>query len=103
MRIMATEAYLDQAGKSIIAASDFKDIERFCLDALAQQPDGWLPVPLNEWHEDVGNVLWWFFPVSEPPYCGTPFDDEWPTINGESYHTHFTRISIPKPPAGEEG
>lgn len=35
-RIMATEAYLDQDGKSIIAASDFKDIEQFLLQALAE-------------------------------------------------------------------
>jgi len=34
-RIMATEAYLDQDGKSIIAASDFKDIEQYLLEALA--------------------------------------------------------------------
>lgn len=35
-RIMATEAYLDQDGKSIVAASDFKDIEQFILQALAE-------------------------------------------------------------------
>lgn len=33
-RIMATEAYLDQDGKSIIAASDFKDIEQYLLEAI---------------------------------------------------------------------
>ena len=38
-RIMATEAYLDQDGKSIIAASDFKDIELFLLDALNNLPE----------------------------------------------------------------
>lgn len=30
--------------------------------------------PLDEWHEDMGPVLWWSFPVDEPPYCGTPND-----------------------------
>jgi hypothetical protein len=35
-RIMATEAYLDQDGRSIIAASDFKDIEQLLLQALAE-------------------------------------------------------------------
>lgn len=33
-RIMATEAYLSQDGRSIIAASDFKDIEQFLIEAL---------------------------------------------------------------------
>ena len=30
--------------------------------------------PLSEWHEDIGPVLWWRFPVVEPPYVGTPLD-----------------------------
>ena len=29
--------------------------------------DIWRPRPLEEWHEDYGNVLWWILPVSEPP------------------------------------
>jgi hypothetical protein len=29
---------------------------------------------LDEWHEDCGDVLWWKFPVNEPPYVGTPLD-----------------------------
>ncbi len=33
--------------------------------------DSQTPRPLDEWHEDDGNALWWFFPVEEPPYCGT--------------------------------
>ena len=32
------------------------------------------PRPLSEWHEDIGDVLWWSFPIQEPPYIGTPFD-----------------------------
>lgn len=44
----------------------------------------------EEWHEDDGNVLWWKFPIEEPPYCGTPLDANWP-----GYHTHYTTIPIP--------
>ena len=32
------------------------------------------PRPLEEWHEGLGDVLWWKFPVNEPPYVGTPND-----------------------------
>ncbi|MBF5091956.1 hypothetical protein F1640_18550 [Novosphingobium sp. NBM11] len=32
------------------------------------------PRPLHEWHEDYGNVLWWLWPIDEPPYVGTPLD-----------------------------
>lgn len=47
-------------------------------------------IPLSEWHEEDGNVLWWKFPVDEPPYVGTPLDNNWP-----GYHTHFTFLQIP--------
>jgi hypothetical protein len=52
--------------------------------------------PLEEWHEDIGNVLWWKFPINEPPYAGTPLDDEWP-----GYHTHWTPIVCPLAPGDE--
>ena len=44
----------------------------------------------EHWNEDIGNVLWWNFPVEEPPYCGTPLDERFP-----EYKTHFTTIDMP--------
>lgn len=44
----------------------------------------------EKWHEDIGPVLWWNFPVEEPPYCGTPLDEHFP-----KYKTHFTTIDMP--------
>lgn len=38
---------------------------------------------LAAWHEDHGDVLWWMLPVCEPPYCGTPLDDDWPFEDDE--------------------
>ena len=52
--------------------------------------------PLEEWHEDYGNVLWWKFPIEETPFVGSPLDEKWP-----GYHTHWTFIPIPQPPKGE--
>lgn len=49
--------------------------------------------PLSEWHEDMGNVLWWAFPVNEPPWCGQPTDSDW-----LGYHTHWTPLLIPHSP-----
>lgn len=49
--------------------------------------------PLDDWHEEIGNCLWWVFPVQEPPYVGTPHDSDWP-----EYHTHWTPIPLPKDP-----
>lgn len=70
--------------------------------------------PLSEWHEDMGAVLWWRFPIEEPPYVGSPLDrgqsvrlrlldrkgdqlaatdacvEGWP-----GYHTHWTPIIHP--------
>lgn len=42
---------------------------------------------LAEWCEDDGPVLWWAFPIQEPPYSGSPLDTDWP-----GYHTHWTPI-----------
>lgn len=53
---------------------------------------------VDEWHEDFGDVLWWTFPVNEPPYCGSPMDMDWP-----DYHTHWTPIVTPLAPAHKEG
>ncbi len=55
--------------------------------------DAKTPRPISEWHEDIGAVLWWRFPVEEPPYAGSPLDSDWP-----GYHTHFTQIIAPDLP-----
>ena len=53
--------------------------------------------PLDDWHEDRGPVLWWVFPIEEPPYCGTPLDTDWP-----GWHTHWTPLQVPQYPADED-
>ena len=52
--------------------------------------------PLEEWWEAYGDVLWWKFPIEEPPYVGSPLDENWP-----GYHTHWTPIPLSEPPKGE--
>jgi hypothetical protein len=47
--------------------------------------------PLDEWHEEYGDVLWWKLPVCEPPYVGCPDDDGWP----DEYYTHWTPVVCP--------
>ena len=44
----------------------------------------------EHWNEDIGDVLWWNFPVEEPPYCGTPLDECFP-----KHKTHFTTVDMP--------
>lgn len=53
-------------------------------------PAYWTLRPLDEWHEEDGNVLWWIVPICEPPFAGTPLDSDW---TGE--HTHWTKILVP--------
>lgn len=45
-------------------------------------------LPLDAYHEDQGAVLWWRFPIVEPPYCGQPGDDGWT----EDYYTHWSPL-----------
>lgn len=81
------------------------------------------PRPLSTWHEDIGPVLWWRFPIDEPPYIGTPLDGglsveirtQLPHLPHEAmaeprdltrifvggwpgYHTHWTPLIIPLDP-----
>lgn len=83
------------------------------------------PRPIEEYHEDMGTVLWWKFPITEPPYVGTPndcgrevvvhFDVSMHTMVGQigedsamrlsrmvggwpGYHTHFTPLPTPQLP-----
>lgn len=49
--------------------------------------------PIDEWHEDHGAALWWRFPIVEPPYSGTPLDDDFP-----DYLTHWSPIPEVKTP-----
>jgi len=51
------------------------------------------PKSIDEWNEGFGDVLWWKFPIEEPPYVGTPLDLSWP-----DYHTYWTPITIPDQP-----
>lgn len=45
------------------------------------------PMPMDAWYHEVEPVLWWFFPVQEAPWCGSPGDSDWP-----GYHTHWTPL-----------
>lgn len=61
--------------------------------------------PLEEWHEDHGNVVWWVWDenrkewLGEPAYIGTPIDSDWP-----EYHTHWTPHPMrPTAPTSEAG
>lgn len=80
--------------------------------------------PIDEYTEDMGPVLWWTFPITEAPYCGTPNDcgqtvemrhyvmkeaspGNWvrdvKTVRSDvggwpGYHTHFTPIEVPEAP-----
>lgn len=49
------------------------------------------PKPIEEWHEDDGDVIWWKLPINEPPYIGSPLCDDF-TFD---YYTHFTRLLEP--------
>lgn len=49
--------------------------------------------PLDDWHEDYGDVVWWARLegewIGEAAWIGTPNDSDWP-----GYHTHWS----PHPP-----
>lgn len=68
------------------------DIEypTYAIEALAVGAYTVIPQeakPKSEWHEDMGPVLWWAFPISEAPWAGSPGDSDW-----SDYYTHWTPL-----------
>lgn len=54
--------------------------------------------PRSEWHDDMGDVLWWHFPIEEAPYAGSPLDSHWEEHELDGHFTHWTPIPIPSGP-----
>lgn len=74
----------------------FNDYDTFfaysmAVKKLGELEDSLEPKPIEEWHEDFGDCLFWKFPIEEPPYCGSPLDTDFI----DSYYTHFTRLIMP--------
>jgi hypothetical protein len=67
--------------------------------------------PLADWSQEDGPVLWWFYPMTEAPYIGSPLDlgrtievhdhsgllSRFWTGGWPGYHTHWT--PLPEVPA----
>jgi hypothetical protein len=60
---------------------------------------GLIARPRAEWSEEDHDVLWWHFPIEEPPHFGSPLDDDWPESDDggvyAGYYTHWTPIVVP--------
>ena len=48
-------------------------------------------IPIDQYHEDIGPVIWWKHPINEEPYIGSPLHSDWT----EDYYTHFTKLVVP--------
>jgi len=82
----------DDAGKGehdVLALVDHYQAEVIA----ARYPDA---IPRDDWDHDIGPALWWKFPVNEPPYVGSPLDEDFP-----DYVTHWTRILVPDEPGAK--
>lgn len=76
------------------AIEEFRRLQKVEQDSIETR----MPQPIKTWHEEDGAVLWWRFPIVEPPYCGTPIDDDFP-----EYVTHWTTLEVPYYPYDDEG
>lgn len=76
---------LRQSAEHVIVLLD--EMTRFALPRIAK-----------EYHEDYGPVLWWSWPVCEPPRCGTPLDSDWPFGDLENCDRVWTLLTLPREP-----
>lgn len=69
----------------------------------AAEKVGVIARPAEEYHEDYGSVLWWKFPIEEPPVVGTQDSyDRYGDPIVKEYHTHWSPIPIPREPKRED-
>lgn len=58
---------------------------------IAAERDRYITVyPASEYQDEYGDVLWWNFPVCEPPHFSSPAASDWP---GDRW-THFSRLPV---------
>ena len=50
----------------------------------------------DQWHDDDRDVLWWWYPICEPPYIGSPLDTDWSEWRERHEAVYWTRIEIPE-------
>jgi hypothetical protein len=87
-----TDEELQELANGFLTSTEFHFVD-FARAVLARfgrpaiEPVVEVATPGEDYHEDLGPVLWWRFPVEEPPWCGSPNDSDWP-----GYHTHFTPL-----------
>lgn len=77
--------------KDILETLFLEEDTDWLIQQAEKQQKANTPKPIEEWHEDDGDCLWWFFPIVEAPYCGNPLDSNFP-----DYVTHFTNFATPK-------
>lgn len=61
---------------------------------------------LSQWHEDIGDALWWLIPVEESPWVGSPMASDWPFADCDGTSRQQLRWTpLPPPPtaAATEG
>ena len=47
--------------------------------------------PVDDWHEDIGDVMWFRYPIEEPPMVTSPISSDWP---GDDYFSGW--IPLPR-------
>lgn len=52
---------------------------------------------VDEWHEDIGDALFWKLPIEESPFITSPIRSDWT----ENHYTHFTELVEPNIEGGK--
>lgn len=98
------------AAKLNSIAETFRDLDVADLAATCEHAALLLAPPRarlrSEWTPEIGDALWWHFPIDEPPYVGSPLSSDWPEGEGhllhDGYYSHWTPIVIPTTPPAHE-
>lgn len=95
--VASAAAYIREQSKRISDLLRYNnEFEERARQAERAMKDLLRPRPIEEYHEDMGDVLWWKFPIEEPPYVGRPTDIGL-TVEAHTYlvtHTNQTEEPV---------
>jgi hypothetical protein len=94
------------AGWLVISEAEYAELARSRPAAEVTASRNEVPRPGSEWTEDDGDVLWFHYPICEPPWIGSPlsedFDEDWyqwwtPLPDGNAIDAAIRALKSPEP------
>jgi len=90
--LVMQSSQFDPVVPGTMAPEGFSIVCQYSAAGFVARP---VALPFAQWHEDQHSVLWWKFPINEPPDVGTPLSSDWPFGATEESDLFWTPLLSP--------